>query len=124
MLNVLELQLEKHGNWHIGIVVNNDFLFYTTEELITVPLANYPAEVQLIFTGKKYNVVEHSDNYCKVKHLFLNQLEFPYLIQQAKFNSDNLEYKVIDACDYINLNGVWQIDIHQDTAEQQLRKII
>ena len=126
MLNTLDIQLEKYttiGEWHVGVIVNNDFLFFTTDEYISIPLYSYPATVQLVFTGKKYSDPIHNDNYCKINSLYLNQLAFPYLIQQAQFNSDNPEYKIITACDYINLNGVWQIQIQQDTASEQLRKM-
>lgn len=127
MLNTLDIELEKHttiGDWHIGVIVNNDFLFYTTNEYISIPLNSYPALVQLVFTGKKYNNLMHADNYCKINKLYLNQLVFPYLIQHAQFTSDNPDYKVISACDYINLNGVWRIEIEEHTASQQLRKMI
>lgn len=124
MLNILDLELEQKGTWHIGVTVNGEFLFYTTEDTVSVPLKQYPAEVQLVFIGKNYNNPEHADNYCKIKDLYLNQLCFPYLIQQCELCSDHPDYKSIPACDYINLNGIWKITINQDTAEQQLRQMI
>ncbi len=124
MLNLLELELEKQGDWHIGVIVNGNFLFYTTDNTIAIPLKQYPADVQLVFTGKSYNNPEHVDNYCKIKDIHLNQLCFPYLIQQCELCSDHLDYKSIIACDYINLNGIWKITINSDTAKQQLRQMI
>lgn len=124
MLNCLDLELECRGIWHIGVIVNGEFLFYTTDNFISVPLKQYPAEIQLVFTGKNYNNPEHADNYCKINCLYLNQLCFPYLIQQSELCSDHSDYKSILACDYVNLNGIWKITINEDTAEQQLRQLV
>ena len=124
MLNSLDIKLELYGVWHIAVIVNDNFLFYTTENTLSVPLDRYPAKVSLVFTGKNYNNPEHADNYCRIKNLYLNQLKFPYLIQQACLCSDNKDYKYIQACDYVNLNGTWQITIHSDTAQKQLEQLV
>ena len=124
MLNLLELEFEMQGEWHIGVIVNNDFLFYTTENTVAIPLRQYPADVQLVFTGKSYHIADHANNYCKIKNLYLNKLYFPYLIHQCELCSDHSDYKSIPACNLINLNGVWKITINSDTVQQQLRQII
>lgn len=124
MLNSFDVELEINGDWHIGVMANDDFLFYTRDNMISIPLNQYPVTIRLVFLGRNYNVIEHSDNYCKIKNLFLNKLKFPYLIQQAEFNSDHLDYRHIPQCDYVNFNGIWQITIGSDTAEQQLKKLI
>ena len=119
MLNELELQLNKKGDWHIGIIVNGKFAKYTTDRVLYIKLdVREHNQVEIVFLGRDHTDASTSDWVCKIETVFINQLEFPELIQHSEFVSDNDEYKNIPGCDYINLNGVWRLSITADTCKQ------
>ena len=125
MLNSLEIHLHKKGQWHIGACVNNDFKFYTTESVVNLELdTEIENNCELIFIGRDYNDLSTSDWVCQIKTIFINQLEFPELIKQSTFISDKTDYKIIPECNYINLNGIWKINVNKDTIKTLIKEYL
>lgn len=122
----LELTFETNSVWHIGVVINDEFLEYMPFEnnfnKVSVELDTEKTNtVQLIFMGK--NHFRSPNSYMQLTELYYNELLMPTLIQEASFQTDNPDYKVIRSCDYINLNGIWTIKIDNALIKAHLKKL-
>jgi len=125
MLTTFELQFKFIGDWHIGVTLNGQFQKYIHNQHLVLELDNSDENsIQLTFLGKDYLNPQHLDNVCEITGLYINQLKLNNLIQQSVFKSDNLEYQTINGCDYINLNGIWSINLNSYTVRGQLEKIL
>lgn len=119
----LELNFESNSIWHIGVVVNDKFVKYqTNQDKLIVELQEDNNQVQLMFIGKEY--LTQGENYCRITELFINDLNLSQVTENAVLYSDNSEYAQIQGCNYINLNGIWKITIDKKTVYNELNRIL
>jgi hypothetical protein len=125
MLNKLKIYFEKIGNWHIGVVVNGVFQYYTTDTLIEINLfSDCDNSIQVIFLGRDHCNSDQINWHCKINRILINELDFPKILQYNTFSSDNNEYKELTGCDYINLNGILTINVNPNTVKELIKDFL
>ena len=121
-MNKIEIQFDFCGTWHIGLQINNEFVKYFSNEHLYYETDISNLKIDLTFLGKDHS--KDSENFVKINKIYYNDLMLDSLIEQSTFNTDNLDYKTIKNCNYINLNGIWQLKITNDIVSKELEKYL
>jgi hypothetical protein len=121
-MNKIEIQFDFFGTWHIGLQINNEFVKYFSNEHLYYETDISNLKIDLTFLGKDHS--KDSENFVKINKIYYNDLMLDSLIEQSTFNTDNLDYKTIKNCNYINLNGIWQLKITNDIVSKELEKYL
>lgn len=121
-MNKIEIQFEFNGIWHIGLAVNGDFIKYFSNQHLVYESDDDSLDLAVIFLGKDHR--NDTENFVKIKKIYYNNLMLDNLIHASVFNTDNTEYKKIIGCDYINLNGIWNLKINNTIIKEKIEQHI
>ena len=120
MINRLELELERVGDWHISAENNFEYCGYFPEGNVVIETADI-VEAAVHFCGKNYKT--NSQDYVKIKNIYYNDLVLPDLVEYTEMQTDHPdEYKDLQRVDYVSFNGVWRIRVTDAHIEYLLRK--
>ena len=120
MINRLELELERMGDWHISAENNFQYCGYFSTGNVFVETRDI-IDAHVHFCGKNYKT--NSQDYVKIKNIYYNDLVLPDLVEYTEMQTDQIgEYANLERVDYISFNGVWRIRIADCTVEYLLRK--
>lgn len=120
LINTLELQFDFVGQWHIGLIQNGNFVKYISNQNIIVQSDSDNMDLTLIFLGKDHSNAPNS--VAKLTNIYYNDLLLNEIINYVEFYTDNADYKVIKNCDYVNLNGIWNLKFSLPDIQHILRE--
>ena len=118
-MQTLNILTEYSSPWHVGVTVNRKFKFFTLTNKIFINEAEEINSVEIYFLGKNYKT--DPDKFCQLVSIEYNKLILPELFTIARFDTDNPDCPVVNHCDYINMNGVWSIQLTKDTVKNILK---
>lgn len=121
-MNKVEIQFDFSGIWHIGLQVNGEFVKYFSNSHLVYESQSSDLDINLIFLGKDH--LSESDKFVKINKIYYNDLMLDGLISQSIFNTDNHDYKSIVNCNYINLNGIWNLKINNSIVSNEIRNFL
>lgn len=120
LINTLELQFDFVGQWHIGLIQNGNFVKYISNQNIVVQSDSANIDLTLIFLGKDH--LNAPNSVAKLTNIYYNDLLLNEIINYVEFYTDNADYKVIKNCDYVNLNGSWNLKFSLPDIQHILRE--
>ena len=120
LINTLELQFDFVGQWHIGLIQNGNFVKYISNQNIIVQSDSANMDLTLIFLGKDH--LNAPNSVAKLTNIYYNDLLLNEIINYVEFYTDNADYKVIKNCDYVNLNGIWNLKFSLPDIQHILRE--
>ena len=119
-MNRLEIHFEFVGEWHIGITQSGNFINYSKNTNIYFETVDDQIDLAVTFLGKDH--INNSNNFAKVTKIYYNDLLLNELLRFSEFNTDNIDYKIIKICDYINLNGIWHLQFSSSDIKNILEE--
>lgn len=119
-MNRLEIHFEFVGEWHIGITQSGNFINYSKNTNIYFETIDDQIDLAVTFLGKDH--INNSSNFAKVTKIYYNDLLLNELLRFSEFNTDNIDYKIIKICDYINLNGIWHLQFSSSDIKNILEE--
>ena len=119
-MNRLEIHFEFVGEWHIGITQSGNFINYSKNTNIYFETVDDQIDLAVTFLAKDH--INNSNNFAKVTKIYYNDLLLNELLRFSEFNTDNIDYKIIKICDYINLNGIWHLQFSSSDIKNILEE--